>query len=124
MNRTLCAALLHCCRYGSGYSVVVRCHLQRVQEARSLVLQRLKGSAVVEAHLNQVKFHVPPHQELRLVTIFRAMDEARRDGSVLDYSISQTTLEDVSSVVSSRPVLEVQPHPQPHPPRGPSGVHS
>ncbi|XP_034242493.1 phospholipid-transporting ATPase ABCA1-like isoform X2 [Thrips palmi] len=86
-------------KYGSGYSVVVRCQQHRIAEARALVLQRLPGSSVVESHLNQVKLHVPPGDrddaKLSLVTIFRTMDEARRGGSVIDYSVSQTTLEDV-----------------------------
>ncbi|KAK3930971.1 ATP-binding cassette sub-family A member 12 [Frankliniella fusca] len=84
-------------KYGSGYSVVVRCQPLRVAEVRALVLQRLAGSTVVEEHLNQIKFHVPPatQADLRLVTIFRTMDQARVDGGILDYSVSQTTLEDV-----------------------------
>ncbi|KAE8742746.1 ABC-transporter, subfamily A member 02 [Frankliniella occidentalis] len=84
-------------KYGSGYSVVVRCQPKRVVEVRELVQRRLAGSTVVEEHLNQIKFHVPPAAEsnLRLVTIFRTMDQARTESGVLDYSVSQTTLEDV-----------------------------
>lgn len=81
--------------------MVVRCQQHRIAEARTLVLQRLPGSTVVESHLNQVKLHVPPggrdDAKLSLVTIFRTMDEARHGGSVIDYSVSQTTLEDVST---------------------------
>ncbi|KAE8736684.1 ABC-transporter, subfamily A member 03 [Frankliniella occidentalis] len=80
-------------KYGSGYLAVVRCSLPRVHEATELLLQRLQGASVVESHLHQIKLQLPPH--LSLIAIFTALDEARRGGSVEDYSVTQTTLEDV-----------------------------
>ncbi|KAE8738309.1 ABC-transporter, subfamily A member 04 [Frankliniella occidentalis] len=79
-------------KYGSGYLAVVRCSLPRVHEATELLLQRLQGATVVESHLHQIKLQLPPH--LSLIAIFTALDEARRGGSVEDYSVTQTTLED------------------------------
>ncbi|KAK3933416.1 Phospholipid-transporting ATPase ABCA1 [Frankliniella fusca] len=81
-------------KYGSGYLAVVRCTGPgRVDEASELLQRRLPGATVVEAHLHQMKLQLPP--QLPLVDIFRALDEARRAGCVEDYSVSQTTLEDV-----------------------------
>ncbi|KAJ1524618.1 hypothetical protein ONE63_011102 [Megalurothrips usitatus] len=80
-------------RYGSGYIAIIRCPVARVEEAKSLLLQRLPGGVIVESHLNQVKMQFPP--ELPLVRIFRSLDETRINGFVSDYSVSQTTLEDV-----------------------------
>ena len=93
------------CRYGNGYSAAVSCPPQRVDEARELLLAALPGSTAVEQHLHRLKMHVPllqqqQQQQLRaprLADLFRALDEARRGGSVLDYTVQQTTLEDVST---------------------------
>lgn len=101
---------------------MVRCASNKADQARALLLQRLAGASVVEAHWHQVgtkqecppgprrvacstavslpqmKLQVPPEQPL--LAIFRALDEAQRAGYVKDYSLSQTTLEDVRHLLA------------------------
>ncbi|KAJ1521782.1 hypothetical protein ONE63_003417 [Megalurothrips usitatus] len=80
-------------KHGAGYTAVVCCQASRTEEVVSYLLERLSGGALVESHLHQLKFHWPP--EVSLVRLFLTLDEARVNGSVCDYSVSHTTLEDV-----------------------------
>lgn len=65
-----------------------------IEKIKSFIPQVL----LTETHFNQAKFKVL-HNVVHLSTVFNCMEECRQIGLILDYSISQTTLEEVSKTL-------------------------
>ncbi|XP_063236956.1 phospholipid-transporting ATPase ABCA7-like isoform X2 [Bacillus rossius redtenbacheri] len=81
-------------KYGGGYMLTVRCSEEKRAATLGLVAERLPRAQMKEQHYNQLRYELP-QESLRLSQVFRDMERARRDGLLLDYSLSQTTLEEV-----------------------------
>ncbi|XP_046387973.1 ATP-binding cassette sub-family A member 7-like isoform X2 [Ischnura elegans] len=102
-------------KFGSGYTLIVHCPSDmRAEMVADKLTDRLPPGAILrEAHHNRLRFQLPKGTPLnseasngeampsnastpiKLSAVFRAMEEAREGGVVEDYSIMQTTLEEV-----------------------------
>jgi hypothetical protein len=86
---------LHYGEYGSGYTVemkLARAHsLETLHQFMSLTFP---GSKLEEEHLTRVKYSVPVN-DFTLSQVFGALEEERERLGLEDYSVSQSTLEQV-----------------------------
>lgn len=85
------------CRFGDGYTVIVRVQgspadLSAVEE---FVTQTFPGSVLKEKHHNTLQYQMP-HKEGALSHIFSQFSRNQHTLGVEDYSVSQTTLDQVT----------------------------
>lgn len=85
------------CRFGDGYTVIVRVRgdaadLSTVEE---FVAQTFPGSVLKEKHHNTLQYQMP-HKEGTLSHIFSQFSRNQQALGVEDYSVSQTTLDQVT----------------------------
>ncbi|XP_041484930.1 uncharacterized protein LOC121431427 [Lytechinus variegatus] len=84
-------------RHGNGYSLVVRGQ-KTAKTDMSLITEfvhrSFPGAELKEHHHNVVRFQLPPHN-ISVATIFGVMEREKSSLSLEDYSVSQTTLDEV-----------------------------
>uniref|UniRef100_A0A1B6HJR2 ABC transporter domain-containing protein n=2 Tax=Homalodisca liturata TaxID=320908 RepID=A0A1B6HJR2_9HEMI len=78
-------------KYGGGYSLVVRCNPDQEEATKHLIAEELNSSVLMEAHYNQLRYQL----NAKLDIVFSTMERAKEQGLVQDFSLSQTTLEEV-----------------------------
>ncbi|XP_054282014.1 phospholipid-transporting ATPase ABCA1-like isoform X1 [Macrosteles quadrilineatus] len=78
-------------KYGGGYSLIMRCQTGKAEQVEELVRDNLSSASLVEAHYNQMRYQLTAPLDL----VFQTMEEAKQSGLILDFSVSQTTLEEV-----------------------------
>ena len=66
----------------------------------------LECGEVQERHHNQMVYHIPPNTAT-LGTVFRVMEAARRPFSIKDYTLSQTTLDEVNQYIARETIKNV-----------------
>jgi len=82
-------------RFGNGYTLTVRCDPD-VQNSFIGTLEKDLPFAVLEdKHCSQMKFRIS-QKDAKLSDIFNVMHSAKMNSKIEDYSVSQTTLDDVS----------------------------
>lgn len=81
-------------RFGSGYSVTVMCGEQQTDQVVEKMRQLLPMATLQEEHHSQLKFQLPT-AATRLPVVFRHMEQLRQLGILEDYSLTQTTLDEV-----------------------------
>ena len=79
-------------RFGSGYSLTVRCQEARVGEVQRRMGELMPDAEMLESHHTQLKYQLPI-QSTRLPLVFRHMEDLRT--IIEDYSLTQTTLDEV-----------------------------
>ncbi|CAK8681248.1 unnamed protein product [Clavelina lepadiformis] len=82
-------------RYGEGYMLTVKVggmnpDLSKVET----FVKSISNAVLKESHCNTIMFQVPL-QRIRLSELFRLMEENKEELHIEDYSISQTTLDEV-----------------------------
>ncbi|KAK0420955.1 hypothetical protein QR680_014990 [Steinernema hermaphroditum] len=85
-----------CVRYGAGYTLLVR--LQDVdasEKVKSEILRRFPGSMLKEEHVLQLNFELRKTDSVTWSTLFAQMEQIVEPLRIADYSLSQTTLEQV-----------------------------
>jgi len=82
-------------RFGKGYRLSVRCPAPSQAEFLRSLESSLPFAKLEDVHCAQLKFNIP-QEEVRLGDIFSVMCAAKTDGLIEDFSVSQTTLDDVS----------------------------
>ncbi|KAK0420975.1 hypothetical protein QR680_015000 [Steinernema hermaphroditum] len=83
-------------RYGAGYTLLVR--LQDVdasEKVKSEILRRFPGSMLKEEHVLQLNFELRKTDSVTWSTLFAQMEQIVEPLRIADYSLSQTTLEQV-----------------------------
>ena len=83
-------------RFGSGYSLTLRCDKTKLESVKTRMRDLIVQAVLQEEHQTQLKFQLPLH-ETRLPSVFSNMEQLRRDDLIEDYSITQTTLDEVSA---------------------------
>lgn len=78
-------------RYGRGYSLTVRCQPDKMEDVQQYIDSKLQSAVLMEIHYNQLRYQL----SLKLDKVFLTMETAKENGVVLDFSLSQTTLEEV-----------------------------
>ncbi|KAK0409055.1 hypothetical protein QR680_004314 [Steinernema hermaphroditum] len=94
-------------RYGSGYTLLVRLkdkkHSQALKEA---IREHFPGSVLKEEHLLQLNFELKRRDETSWSSLFAKMERLVDPAGIEDYSLSQTTLEQVFLEFTREAVVE------------------
>mmetsp|Transcript_31274 Transcript_31274/g.40105 ORF Transcript_31274/g.40105 Transcript_31274/m.40105 type:complete len:216 (-) Transcript_31274:288-935(-) len=77
----------------------------RVLAAETFVFSNFQGAVIRERQSGKVRFEFPP-QELSLGKIFGLLEDERRTLKIADYSLSQTTLEQVFNYFANQQIME------------------
>ena len=83
-------------RFSEGYSVTVNFDKSK-PEVVDFSLKELKAS-IAESHISELKLrvnHTQNEDEIKLWQVFAKLHEVKTSGLIIDYSVSQTTLEQV-----------------------------
>lgn len=83
-------------RYGNGYTLTLRVANapNAMQEVRKFIETTFGSAASLqEQHLNQMEYQLAP--SLSLAVVFQELEQARQMLNIEDYSVSQTTLDQV-----------------------------
>ena len=81
-------------RFGSGYSLTVRCQEEKTGEVVARMAQMLPSATLQEEHNTQLKYQLPT-ANTKLPVVFQRMEECRELDILQDYSLTQTTLDEV-----------------------------
>ncbi|NXU59615.1 ABCA1 protein, partial [Turnix velox] len=81
-------------RFGDGYTVVVRAGGPGVEPAEKLMLERFPGIVLKERHGGLLQFQLPS-RAASLASVFSVLAAHRGPCHIEDYSVSQTTLDQV-----------------------------
>ena len=83
-------------RFSEGYSVTVNFHTSKKSEVVDFSLEELKAS-IEESHSSELKLRVghTREEDIKLWQVFDKLQRMKTTGLIVDYSISQTTLEQV-----------------------------
>jgi hypothetical protein len=71
-----------------------------MEPVKNYIARRFPTSALIEEHHNMLQYQLPS-DKLKLSQLFQAMEEAKGKFAVEDYSVSQTTLDQVQTFVIS-----------------------
>jgi len=88
-------------KFGDGYTLMVKVTgssaglVVNVAPLCQHIEHLFPGSALKDVHHGLVQYHVPRSSSVSLAALFAAMEEIRGQFSVEDYSVNQTTLEQV-----------------------------
>ncbi|XP_039280718.1 phospholipid-transporting ATPase ABCA1 isoform X2 [Nilaparvata lugens] len=97
-------------KFGGGYSLSLHCadsggeggggggstSSDTVADVKNYISSKLPEASLQEHHHTRLRYQLASKQQSSLLAhVFQVMEEARATGLVLDYSLSQTTLEDV-----------------------------
>ena len=95
-------------KFSEGYSLVVKLRVSRVIDESSAASLEAKtraltehikstfpGSELKDQHHGRIHYHIPPTPGLRWARLFDAVERSRSNYDIEDYSISQTTLEQI-----------------------------
>ena len=89
-------------RFGSGYTVTVRVdeHPLKIQQLKSFIGRTFGEIQLKEEHRNILHYQFGA-SNTSLANIFHHLELARDQFHIEDYSVSQTTLDQVESVLAS-----------------------
>ena len=88
-------------KFGDGYTLIAKVASGESGDDDGVppLCQRVErlfpGSMLKDVHHGLVQYHIPRSQTVSLAALFSTMEEIRAEFSVEDYSVSQTTLEQV-----------------------------
>ncbi|NWX26588.1 ABCA1 protein, partial [Notiomystis cincta] len=88
-------------RFGDGYTVVVRAGGPGPAAVQALLQQRFPGIVLRERHGGLLQYHLPA-RAASLATVFSLLAAHRGPCHIEDYSVSQTTLDQVTGEVGVR----------------------
>ncbi|KAL8582197.1 hypothetical protein ACOMHN_004116 [Nucella lapillus] len=83
-------------RFGDGYTIILRVggHNADLDPVKQFITKHFPKSLLREQHHNMLQYQLPS-QRLSLAQVFATMEEAKGRFNVEDYSVSQTTLDQV-----------------------------
>ncbi|XP_027825964.2 phospholipid-transporting ATPase ABCA7 isoform X8 [Ovis aries] len=82
-------------RFGGGHTLTLRVPLSRSKSAADFVAQALPGAELREAHGGRLRFQLLPGGRCTLALVFGLLAACGAEHGVEDFSVSQTTLEEV-----------------------------
>ncbi|XP_021342260.1 ATP-binding cassette sub-family A member 7-like isoform X2 [Mizuhopecten yessoensis] len=82
-------------RFGEGYTVIFRVAGERpnLKRVHDFIMQTFAGAELKEKHYNMVQYQLKC--DVKLSNLFRQIEEVRQELNVEDYSVSQTTMDQV-----------------------------
>jgi ABC-type multidrug transport system ATPase subunit len=81
-------------RYGNGYHVELNSQASHIQALKSFMHETFEGARLEEDHETRLKYLLPP-QKMSLSHIFRQVESQQERLCISDYSVSQSTLEQI-----------------------------
>nr|CAD7255882.1 unnamed protein product [Timema shepardi] len=81
-------------KFGRGYTLIVRCKADTCGSVSEHITSILPHAKLTDMHHTQLQFELA-QGALTLALVFRMMQQAKQNGLIEDYSLSQTTLEEV-----------------------------
>ncbi|OWK12339.1 ABCA7 [Cervus elaphus hippelaphus] len=82
-------------RFGAGHTLTLRVPLSRSKSAADFVAQAFPGAELREAHGGRLRFQLLPGGRCTLALVFGLLAASSAEHGVEDFSVSQTTLEEV-----------------------------
>uniref|UniRef100_A0A8C7A8Y8 ABC transporter domain-containing protein n=1 Tax=Neovison vison TaxID=452646 RepID=A0A8C7A8Y8_NEOVI len=82
-------------RFGAGHILTLRVPAARSESALALVATAFPGAELREAHGSRLRFQLPPGGRCALSRVFGELAARGAEHGVEDFSVSQTTLEEV-----------------------------
>ncbi|EHB16945.1 ATP-binding cassette sub-family A member 7 [Heterocephalus glaber] len=82
-------------RFGAGHTLTLRVPTNRPEQAAAFVTAEFPGAELREAHGARLRFQLPPGGRCGLARVFRELAAHGPDHGVEDFSVTQTTLEEV-----------------------------
>jgi len=84
-------------KFGQGYQLDLKTGEteQQIQKVQRCVNMLFQGAQLMEQHGGNFKFDLPPQKDKPLSIIFGLIERYRQEYDILEYSVSQTTLEQV-----------------------------
>lgn len=88
-----------CYRFGDGYTILIRVsgNNPNLEPVEQYINTMFPGSTLKEKHHNMLQYQLGP--TIKLSYIFGQIESVRHEFSIEDYSVSQTTLDQVSVTV-------------------------
>jgi hypothetical protein len=88
-------------RFGDGYTILIRVSgaTPNLEPVERYINTMFPGSTLKEKHHNMLQYQLGP--TIKLSYIFGQIESVRHEFSIEDYSVSQTTLDQVSVLYSS-----------------------
>lgn len=83
-------------KFGNGYTLIVRLSQENSDstKVKNFIKEKFPDSQVFDDHQDYLHFRIPD-TSVSLSTVFSAMEEAQESLGLEDYSVHQTTLEQV-----------------------------
>lgn len=82
-------------RFGAGHTLTLRVPAVRSEPAAAFVTAAFPGAELREAHGGRLRFQLPPGEACSLARVFGELAARGAEHGVEDFSVSQTTLEEV-----------------------------
>ncbi|KAL6725956.1 hypothetical protein Aduo_007973 [Ancylostoma duodenale] len=83
-------------RYGAGYTLLIRLHrIEDADTAKSEIARAFPGAVLKEHHLLQLNYELPKRDGVTWSVLFDKVESLSKKFEFEDYSLSQTTLEQV-----------------------------
>ncbi|KAH0514125.1 ATP-binding cassette sub-family A member 7 [Microtus ochrogaster] len=82
-------------RFGAGHTLTLRVPPDQAEPAIAFLVATFPGAQLREAHGSRLRFQLPPGGGCTLARVFRELAAQGKDHGVEDFSVSQTTLEEV-----------------------------
>lgn len=84
-------------RFGAGHTLTLRVPPDQPEPAIAFILATFPGAELREVHGSRLRFQLPPGGRCTLARVFRELAAQGKTHGVEDFSVSQTTLEEVTS---------------------------
>eukprot|EP00002_Diphylleia_rotans_P008604 TRINITY_DN1856_c0_g1_i6.p1 TRINITY_DN1856_c0_g1~~TRINITY_DN1856_c0_g1_i6.p1 ORF type:complete len:270 (-),score=65.11 TRINITY_DN1856_c0_g1_i6:171-980(-) len=81
-------------RFGGGYRLELQCAHDAVGKVKEFVEREYPAASLLEWHGGKLRFEIP-RESLDLGNIFKTIESQRQSLGIIDYALSQTTLEQV-----------------------------
>ncbi|RKO84169.1 P-loop containing nucleoside triphosphate hydrolase protein [Blyttiomyces helicus] len=82
-------------RYGAGYQLEIQTRTDDTNLARRFVAQAFPGAVLLEYQRRHLRFSFPPHSVKSIADVFEIIEANRYAAGIDDYSLGQTSLEQV-----------------------------
>lgn len=90
-------------RFGAGHTLTLRVPPAQPEPAITFIMATFPGAELREVHGGRLRFQLPLGGSCTLARVFRELAAQGKDHGVEDFSVSQTTLEEVTSGTTAGP---------------------
>lgn len=82
-------------RFGEGYMIVIRCQTKSLTAIMEYMSDTFPEALLTEHHHNVLQYQINSGCEFSLANVFSCLESIRESHNIEDYSVSQTTLDQV-----------------------------